>query len=122
MTPRRGLARRSRRGPRMGCDAGPCASRRGGLGMSRSSVALNNLRACAILSLLAFHSVLAYLRYLPDLPFVFDRAPYRWTAFPMVDPERWLGFDIFCGFQDVYLMSLMFFLSGVFVWPSLVRK
>ena len=90
--------------------------------MSRSSAALNNLRACAILSLLAFHSVLAYLRYLPDAPFGFDQAPYRWTAFPMVDPERWLGFDIFCGFQDVYLMSLMFFLSGLFVWPSLVRK
>jgi glucans biosynthesis protein C len=106
----------------MGRDAGPCGSRRGGLGMLRSSVALNNLRACAIVSLLAFHSVLAYLRYLPDVPFAFDRAPYRWTAFPMVDPERWLGFDIFCGFQDVYLMSLMFFLSGVFVWPSLVRK
>ena len=90
--------------------------------MSRSSVALNNLRACAVVSLLAFHSVLAYLRYLPDAPFAFDSAPYRWTAFPMVDPQRWLGFDILCGFQDVYLMSLMFFLSGVFVWPSLMRK
>ncbi len=89
--------------------------------MARSSVALNNLRACAIVSLLAFHSVLAYLRYLPDAPFAFDVAPYRWTAFPIVDPQRWLGFDIFCGFQDVYLMSLMFFLSGLFVWPSLMR-
>ena len=35
--------------------------------------------------------------------------------FPIVDTQRWLGFDIFCGFQDVYLMSLMFFLSGLFV-------
>ena len=74
------------------------------------------------MSLLAFHSVLAYLEYLPPGPFAFDRPPYRWTALPIVDPQRFLGFDIFCGFQDVYLMSLMFFLSGVFVWPSIRRK
>jgi len=90
--------------------------------MSRSSAALSNLRACAVLSLLAFHSVLAYLDYLPAAPFAFDDAPYRWTAFPMVDPQRWLGFDLLCGFQDVYLMSLLFFLSGVFVWPSILRR
>ncbi|MGD0024375.1 MAG: acyltransferase, partial [Xanthobacteraceae bacterium] len=28
----------------------------------------------------------------------------------------------FCASQNIYLMSLMFFLSGLFVWPSLVRK
>jgi peptidoglycan/LPS O-acetylase OafA/YrhL len=90
--------------------------------MLRSSVALNNLRACAILSLLAFHSVLAYLGSLPASPFPFDRAPFRWTAHPIIDSQRWFGFDIFCAFQDIYLMSLMFFLSGVFIWPSLARK
>jgi len=68
--------------------------------MARSSAALNNLRACAVVSLLAFHSVLAYLDYLPATPFAFDRPPYRWTAFPIVDSQRFLGFDIFCGFQD----------------------
>ncbi len=94
----------------------------GGTGMGRTSAALNNLRACAIVSLLAFHSVLAYLDYLPPAPFAFDRPAYRWTSFPIVDSQRFLGFDIFCGFQDVYLMSLMFFLSGVFVWPSIRRK
>ena len=90
--------------------------------MTRSSVALNHLRACAILSLLAFHSVMAYLGSLPATPFPFDNAPYRWVVHPMVDSQRWFGFDIFCAFQDVYLMSLMFFLSGVFVWPSIARK
>jgi peptidoglycan/LPS O-acetylase OafA/YrhL len=30
--------------------------------------------------------------------------------------------DLFCAWQDVYLMSLLFFLSGLFVWPSLARK
>ena len=90
--------------------------------MSRSSVALNNLRAWAILSLLAFHSVMAYLGSLPASPFAFDSPPYGWEAHPIVDAQRWFGFDIFCASQDIYLMSLMFFLSGVFVWPSLARK
>jgi glucans biosynthesis protein C len=88
----------------------------------RSSVALNNLRACAILSLLAFHSVMAYLGSLPASPFPFDTPPYRWAVHPIIDAQRWFGFDIFCAAQDIYLMSLMFFLSGVFVWPSLARK
>jgi hypothetical protein len=29
---------------------------------------------------------------------------------------------VFCAWQDVFLMSLFFFLSGLFVWPSLERK
>ncbi|MGO9331932.1 MAG: acyltransferase family protein, partial [Steroidobacteraceae bacterium] len=36
--------------------------------------------------------------------------------------HRWFGFDLFCAWQDVYLMSLLFLLSGLFVWPSLLRK
>jgi hypothetical protein len=32
------------------------------------------------------------------------------------------GVDLFLHFNDNYLMSLMFFLSGLFVWPSLARK
>ena len=52
----------------------------------------------------------------------FDEPPYRWQATPIVDSQRWVGFDLFCAWQDVYLMSFMFFLSGLFVWPSLVRK
>lgn len=90
--------------------------------MSGSSLALRNLRAFVILIVLAFHSVLAYLGSLPDTAFPFDIAPFRWNAFPIVDSQRWFGFDIFCAFQDVYLMSFMFFMSGLFVWPSLKRK
>jgi glucans biosynthesis protein C len=90
--------------------------------MSGSSLALSNLRAFVILIVLAFHSFLAYLGSLPDAPFPFDIAPFRWNAFPIVDSQRWFGFDIFCAFQDVYLMSFMFFMSGLFVWPSLKRK
>jgi glucans biosynthesis protein C len=90
--------------------------------MSGSSLAISNLRAFVILIVLAFHSFLAYLGSLPDAPFPFDIAPFRWNAFPIVDNEKWFGFDIFCAFQDVYLISFMFFMSGLFVWPSLMRK
>src|ERR1041385_496654 len=43
--------------------------------MSKTSIALNNLRAIVILIVLAFHSVLAYLRFLGPDPFPFDSPP-----------------------------------------------
>jgi glucans biosynthesis protein C len=89
---------------------------------AKSSLALNNLRAVVILTVLAFHSVLAYLGSLGAAAFPFDSPPYEWRAFPIVDKDRWFGFDVFCAWQDVYLMSLMFFLSALFTWPSLARK
>jgi len=87
-----------------------------------SSLALLNLRGLVILIVLAFHSVLPYLRYARSSAAPFDQPPYEWRAFPIVDSQRWFGFDLFCAWQDVYLMSLMFFLSAVFAWPSLARK
>lgn len=90
--------------------------------MSRSSLALVNLRAVVILIVLAFHSVLPYLASLPTTPLPFDRAPYQWLAFPIIDHQRWFGFDLFCAWQDVGLMTLMFFLSGLFVPSSLAGK
>lgn len=90
--------------------------------VSRSSLAIVNLRAVVILIVLAFHSVLPYLAFLPPTPYPFDSAPYQWLAFPIVDSQRWFGFDLFCAWQDVGLMSLMFFLSGLFVPSSLANK
>jgi glucans biosynthesis protein C len=90
---------------------------------SRSaSLALSNLRGFVILIVLAFHSVLAYLQWNPVKPAGFDNPPYDWRSFPIVDNAHFFGFDLFCAWQDVYLMSLMFFLSGLFVWSSLSRK
>ena len=90
--------------------------------VSRSSLALVNLRAVVILIVLAFHSILPYLAFLPPTPYPFDTAPYQWLAFPIIDSQRWFGFDLFCAWQDVGLMSLMFFLSGLFVPSSLANK
>jgi glucans biosynthesis protein C len=90
--------------------------------MSKTSLALNNLRGYAILIILAFHSAIAYVSNQPAAPPPFDKPPYAWMANPIVDSDRWLGFDLFCAFTFLYMMQLMFFLSGLFVWPSLKRK
>jgi len=89
---------------------------------SATSLALANLRGVVILIVLAFHSMLAYLKWIPVTGSGFDSPPYDWRAFPIIDSHRFFGFDLICAWQDVYLMALMFFLSGLFVWPSLVRK
>lgn len=85
------------------------------------SIALHNLRGLAIALLLMLHSSLAYLGSVQASSYPFDRPPYGWLAFPVLDHERWFGFDLFGAWQDVYLMALMFFLSGIFTWPSLAR-
>lgn len=90
--------------------------------VSRNSLALANLRGVVILVVVAFHSSSAYLGSLPEAAYRFDKAPYLWTAFPIVDKSRWFGLDLLCAWQDVYLMCLMFFLSALFAWSSLSRK
>ena len=107
----------------------PEHSQRGNIGQaqtvrasqSQTSQALKNLRAFAIVMVVSFHSVLAYLASQPAAPEPFDNPPYHWLATPILDSQRWLGFDIYAALQYVALMPLMFFLSGIFVWPSLVR-
>ncbi|HEU5020129.1 MAG TPA: acyltransferase [Pseudolabrys sp.] len=90
--------------------------------MSKSNVALSNLRAVVIVIVVAFHAALAYLASVATPTARFDQAPYLWQAFPIVDGHRWLGFDIFCAWQDVSLMSLMFLLSGLLAAGSLRRR
>jgi surface polysaccharide O-acyltransferase-like enzyme len=90
--------------------------------MPRRNIALSNLRGVVIVIVLAFHSSLAYLASAPAAHHAFDQPPYTWQAFPIVDAHRWIGFDVFCAWQDVSLMALMFFLSGLLTAASLLRK
>jgi hypothetical protein len=86
------------------------------------SLALNNLRTFAVMLVLAVHASAAYLGSSPAAPFRFDDPPFRWRSLPIIDGDRFFGFDIFCAHLDTYLIALLFFVSGLFVWPSLVRK
>jgi surface polysaccharide O-acyltransferase-like enzyme len=90
--------------------------------MSETSQALKNIRSFAIVAVVSFHSLLAYLASQPAASGPFDLPPYHWMAIPILDRERWFGFDLYSAFNYVSLMPLMFLLSGLFVLPSLRRK
>jgi peptidoglycan/LPS O-acetylase OafA/YrhL len=90
--------------------------------MQKTSLALNNLRGYAIIIVVAFHSCIAYIANQPATNAAFNAPPFDWLAHPIVDSDRFLGFDLFCALQFLYMMQLMFFLSGLFVWSSLRRK
>ena len=109
-------------GPRESAHGGDAITHTANTRAAQTSLALSNLRAVVILIVVGFHSSLAYLNFLGPKPFAFDAPPYEWRAFPIVDTHRFLGFDIFCAWQDVYLMAFMFFMSALFTWPSLTRK
>ncbi len=86
------------------------------------NLALGYLRGFLVVLVLAHHSVLAYIESpVPQAKSLLVQPPY-WRAFMVGDPQHWAGFGLFIGFNDDFFMSLMFFLSGLFVWSSLKRK
>jgi peptidoglycan/LPS O-acetylase OafA/YrhL len=84
---------------------------------SARDASFDYLRAFIVLLVLLHHSVLAYAVMWPAQPSIFKILPA-----PIVDPQRWAGFDVLAVFNDTFFMALMFLLSGLFVWPSLERK
>ncbi len=81
-------------------------------------VAFDYLRTTLVLMVVAHHSCLAYTGFAH-----FDPAHYlTGSTAPVVDAARWRFFDYAENFNDVFFMSLMFFVSGLFVWPSLRRS
>ncbi len=89
---------------------------------SSYNFSIGYLRAFITLLVLAHHAVLAYHPFAPPAPTSLVAIPRWWSAFPVVDPQRSMVFALFAGFNDMFFMALMFFLSGLFVWPSLQRK
>lgn len=86
------------------------------------SIPIGYLRAWTTVLVVAHHAVLAYHPDAPKPVAVLDGANRWWGAFPVVDAAKWQGFSLFTIANDIYFMSLMFLLSGLFVWPSLRRK
>ena len=83
-----------------------------GRAMPRASVGIDNLRAVVIVMVLAFHAMSAYIAFIPQHPFALDAPPFLWRAFPIVDQQRLFGFDLFCGWLDVFLMSFFYLSVG----------
>lgn len=80
-------------------------------------VSFDYLRATLTLMVVAHHSSLAYTTFAK-----FDKAHYLFSTAPVVDSTRSLFLDYAENFDDVFFMSLMFFISGLFVWPALKRS
>jgi hypothetical protein len=92
---------------------------RNNAGAPTRTVSLDYLRGFVTLLVVLYHSFLGYMALLPS------SAPLStgmWRSIPIVDQEKWLGFDAFVTLNNTYFMSLMFLLSGLFVWSSLKRK
>ena len=65
---------------------------------------------------IAHHSSLAYTTFA-----TFNKQHMFLSSAPVVDATRWAFFDYAENFNDVFFMSLMFFVSGLFVYPALRR-
>lgn len=86
------------------------------------SAPIGHLRAWITLVVVAHHAVLAYHPDAPAAAAPFDAVNRIWGVFPIVDTARWKSFGLFTFANEMYFMSLMFLLSGLFVWPSIARK
>lgn len=79
------------------------------------------VRAFLTLLVIAHHAVLTYHPFAPP-PKGFTEPPILWTVFPVVDPQKFGGFGLLTMINDLFFMSLMFLISGLFVAESLKAK
>jgi peptidoglycan/LPS O-acetylase OafA/YrhL len=80
--------------------------------------AIDYLRSLITVLVLVLHALLAYPTWGN-----FDPADYvDHSSAPIVDPAKWKGFDLAPMLLNLFFMALMFFISGLFVWKSLVKK
>lgn len=78
---------------------------------------IDHLRAFITVLVVAHHSTLSYTTFA-----WFNKDAYITSTHPVVDTARWKGLDIFVNFNDIFFMSLMFLISGIFVVSSLQRR
>src|SRR6218665_1418439 len=75
------------------------------------------LRSALTVLVVAHHASLAYTTFAQ-----FDKEAYIRSTHPIVDKQRWIGLDIFENFNDVFFMSLMFLIGGLFLMKSIDKK
>ncbi|HKK43942.1 MAG TPA: acyltransferase [Balneolaceae bacterium] len=75
------------------------------------------LRSALTVLVVAHHSSLAYTTFAH-----FDKSAYINSTHPVVDASSWIGLDIFENFNDIFFMSLMFLIGGLFLIRSIQKK
>jgi glucans biosynthesis protein C len=78
---------------------------------------IDYLRSAITLMVVAHHSSLAYTTFA-----WFDKEAYINSTHAIVDTKRWIGLDVFQNFNDVFFMSLMFLIGGLFLIRSINKK
>lgn len=86
------------------------------------NISIGYLRAFITVLVVLHHAALAYVPFSPPVASSLAAPPRWWPAFPIVDSQKWGGASTIVGFNDTFFMSLMFFVSGLFVWRSQQRK
>ncbi len=84
---------------------------------SNRNLWVDYLRSAITIMVVAHHSSLAYTTFA-----WFDKNAYINSTNPIVDTKRWIGLDIFENFNDVFFMSLMFLIGGLFLIKSIDKK
>ena len=80
-------------------------------------LALDQLRGFVIVLVVLHHAILAYCTFGH-----INRVHYVLSTAPVVDSQRWIGFDHVVALNDGFFMPLLFLLSGLFVQDGLVCK
>lgn len=83
----------------------------------KRDIAIDYLRSGVTMLVVAHHAALAYSNVS-----YYDADHYMKSSTPIVDTLRWMPLDFFVGLNDMFFMSLMFLISGIFITPSLIRK
>ena len=68
------------------------------------------------------NAALDHARSFLTLVVVLHHAVIPYTYFGHTDGKSWIGFDVVVTATDSFFMAMFFFLSGLFVWPSLSHK
>ena len=84
---------------------------------SKRNLWVDYLRSAITVLVIAHHSSLAYTTFAR-----FDNEVYVNSTHPIVDSNRWIGLDIFQNFNDIFFMSLMFLIGGLFLIKSINKK
>ncbi len=101
---------------------GTFATQLAGAGMTSISHSAATAEVQAVPHARARNFALDRARTFLTLVVLIHHAVIPYTYFGHTDPKFWIGFDCVVLATDSFFMAMFFFLSGLFVWPSLTHK